>query len=84
MHVYVQLWTLYTKLPTPQSKDAESSAQLRAEVVRLNREMTATSAQDNFAKWARLRREHDKAKEKYDRQCTFHPTLHSTHEMVHT
>lgn len=28
--------------------------------------MTATSAQDAFAKWAKLRRQHDKAKEKYD------------------
>jgi len=44
--------------------------------VRLNREMTATSAQDDFAKWARLRRDHDKAKDKYDKQCK--PTLHVT------
>lgn len=26
----------------------------------------ATSAQDDFAKWARLRRQHDKAKDKYE------------------
>jgi len=38
--------------------------------VRLNREMKAVSAQDDFAKWARIRREHDKAKDKYDKQCT--------------
>lgn len=30
--------------------------------------MTNTSAQDDFAKWARLRRQHDKAKEKYDNE----------------
>lgn len=29
--------------------------------------MLAVSAQDNFAKWARLRREHDKAKDVYEK-----------------
>nr|POE85545.1 protein get1 [Quercus suber] len=61
------LWHIYTSLPTPQSKDAAAIASLRREVVRLNREMRAVSAQDDFAKWARLRREHDKMKDKYDK-----------------
>ena len=39
---------------------------LRKDVVRLNREMTNTSAQDDFAKWAKLRRQHDKKKAEYD------------------
>jgi len=39
---------------------------LRKEVVKLNREMTNTSAQDDFAKWAKLRRQHDKKKAEYD------------------
>ena len=68
------LWTIYIKLPTPQSKDASDSARLRSEVVRLQREMGAVSAQDDFAKWARLRREHDKAKDKYEKQCTYTTT----------
>jgi hypothetical protein len=29
--------------------------------------MVGVSAQDNFAKWARLRRDHDKAKDKYEK-----------------
>lgn len=29
--------------------------------------MTNTSAQDDFAKWAKLRRQHDKKKEEYDK-----------------
>jgi hypothetical protein len=62
-------WTIFTKLPTEQAKQAGEISNLRREVVRLNREMTATSAQDEFAKWAKLRRQHDKAKEKYDQQC---------------
>ena len=68
------LWLLYTKLPTPQSASAAENARLKREVVRLQRELTATSAQDEFAKWARLRRDHDKAKERYERQCTLVPS----------
>ncbi|KAK5715708.1 GET complex subunit get1 [Elasticomyces elasticus] len=49
-----QLWNLYTKLPTPQSKDADESSRLRKEVARLHREMKSISAQDDFAKWARV------------------------------
>ena len=43
---------------------------MRREVVRLHREMTNTSAQDEFAKWAKLRRQHDKLKEEYEKRCT--------------
>jgi hypothetical protein len=39
---------------------------LKDEVVRLKRETDATSPQDDFARWARLRRQHDKAKEQYE------------------
>jgi CHD5-like protein len=28
--------------------------------------MAATSAQDNFAKWAKIRREHDRALQRHD------------------
>ncbi|EMC97226.1 hypothetical protein BAUCODRAFT_121727 [Baudoinia panamericana UAMH 10762] len=63
------LWYLFTRLPTSQSSDAKENAKLRSDVVRLNREMRNTSAQDDFAKWARLRRDHDKAKDKYDKQA---------------
>jgi predicted translin family RNA/ssDNA-binding protein len=53
-----------------QGKNDQEAEKLRGEVVRLSREMKATSAQDNFAKWARLRREHDKAKEAYEKKST--------------
>lgn len=43
---------------------------MRREVVRLNREMKNTSAQDEFSKWAKLRRQHDKMKEQYEERCT--------------
>jgi hypothetical protein len=63
---FSQLWLLYTKLPTPQSKQAAAGVALRKEVVKLHREMTNTSAQDDFAKWAKLRRQHDKKKAEYE------------------
>lgn len=66
----IQLWLVFTKLPTPQSKQAAAGSQLRKEVVRLNREMTNTSAQDDFAKWAKLRRQHDKKKDEYEKNGT--------------
>lgn len=62
-------WSIFTKLPTEQSRQGRELADLKREVVRLNREMNATSAQDEFSKWAKLRREHDKKKDKYDQQC---------------
>lgn len=35
-------------------------------MIRLKREMNATSSQDEFAKWAKLRRSHDKVLAQYD------------------
>lgn len=61
-----QLWSLFIKLPTSQSRKAATNNALRGEVVKLNRDMSNTSAQDDFAKWAKLRRQHDKKKETYD------------------
>jgi hypothetical protein len=60
-------WRIFLLLPTEHSTAAAKTSQLRNEVVRLQREMLAVSAQDNFAKWARLRREHDKAKDVYEK-----------------
>lgn len=55
-----------------------SQAKLRAEVVRLKREMSSTSSQDEFAKWAKLRRQHDKAVAQYDEKCKINQTLRET------
>ncbi|QIW97373.1 hypothetical protein AMS68_002891 [Peltaster fructicola] len=61
------LWQTYCKLPTPHSKKGAAIASLRQEVVALNREMNNTSAQDDFARWAKLRRQHDKKKDEYEK-----------------
>ncbi|ERF76151.1 hypothetical protein EPUS_01485 [Endocarpon pusillum Z07020] len=61
------LWTLYTRAPlSTTSQPMHEQTRLRREVVRLKREMAATSAQDNFARWAKIRREHDKALARHD------------------
>jgi hypothetical protein len=69
----LQLWVLYNKLPTPTAKDAQNSARLKKEVVRIKREMNAVSAQDEFARWAKLRRTHDKAVADYEKSSTSRP-----------
>ena len=39
--------------------------------MRLKREMNATSSQDEFAKWAKLRRQHDKTLAEYEQKSMF-------------
>ncbi|GIK03734.1 GET complex subunit get1 [Aspergillus viridinutans] len=60
------LWILYLRLPTSTSKNAREQSRLKREVVQLKREMNNTSSQDEFAKWAKLRRKHDKAMDEYE------------------
>ncbi|KAH8428842.1 guided entry of tail-anchored proteins factor 1 [Aspergillus melleus] len=60
------LWILYVKLPTPTSKKAREQNRLKREALQLKREMNNTSSQDEFAKWAKLRRRHDKTMEEYE------------------
>ncbi|KAI9376514.1 protein get1 [Aspergillus egyptiacus] len=60
------LWILYLKLPTSLYDDAREQAKLKREVIQLKRDMNNTSSQDEFAKWAKLRRKHDKAMADYE------------------
>ena len=60
---------LYNKFPTSTSANVRSQTELRREVVRLKREMNSTSSQDEFAKWAKLRRQHDKTLAEYEQKC---------------
>ncbi|KAH7160699.1 CHD5-like protein-domain-containing protein [Dactylonectria macrodidyma] len=54
------LWTLINFLPIPTSKAASEQRKLQADYLKVRRELNATSSQDEFAKWAKLRRQHDK------------------------
>jgi hypothetical protein len=60
------LWHLYLKLPTSTSRNAREQQKKKSEAMLLKREMNSTSSQDEFAKWAKLRRRHDKAMEEYE------------------
>jgi len=57
---------LCLRLPTSLSREAQAQWRLKREVVQLKQEMNATSSQDEFAKWAKLRRKHDKTMEEYE------------------
>jgi len=58
---------LYNRLPISTSKQAAETANLRKEVLRLKKELASISAQDEFTRWAKLRRQHDKAVGEYDK-----------------
>lgn len=51
---------------------------LRREVVRLQRELNGISAQDDFAKWAKLRRQLDKAVAEHDKYNNASQSTRST------
>ncbi|GAO19083.1 hypothetical protein UVI_02042170 [Ustilaginoidea virens] len=60
------IWTILNHLPIATSKADAEQRQLQAEYVKVRQEMNATSSQDEFAKWAKLRRRHDKLHSKLE------------------
>lgn len=77
MHTHLtkllQIWNIYLRLPTSLQQTAQEQRKLKREVVQLKREMNNTSSQDEFAKWAKLRRRHDKALCDYEALSMFRP-----------
>jgi len=61
-------WAAYTRLPISASKLPREQLILRNDVLKLKREMHGTSSQDEFAKWAKIRRQHDKKQAEYDQK----------------
>ncbi|KAI8960507.1 CHD5-like protein-domain-containing protein [Daldinia sp. FL1419] len=66
------LWNLYLALPTEFSKQAAERKTLQKEYLTIRRDLNATSSQDQFAKWAKLRRQHDKLLEQLEKMKTAH------------
>ncbi|KAK2590998.1 GET complex subunit get1 [Conoideocrella luteorostrata] len=60
------IWTLINFLPISTSKAAAEQRRIQADYLKIRRELNATSSQDEFAKWAKLRRQHDKLLEQLD------------------
>jgi len=66
---YFKFWDLYNRMPTRTSGIVRDQRQLQREVLKLRMEMNSTSSQDQFARWAKLRRQHDKAFAEYEKIC---------------
>ncbi|KAJ3306983.1 GET complex subunit get1 [Kappamyces sp. JEL0829] len=52
------------------SRTALELKRSRTELIRIKKELSAISAQDDFAKWARLRRQFDKVAKEHDELAT--------------
>jgi tail-anchored protein insertion receptor len=64
-----QLWNLYTSLTAPTATAEQRD--LKARFMKVRTEMNGTSSQDEFARWAKLRRQHDKLLEELEKSSTF-------------
>ncbi|KAK3985580.1 putative chorismate synthase protein [Cladorrhinum sp. PSN332] len=62
------LWRIYLTLPTPLSLEVSAQRKKQKEYLAARHELNATSSQDQFAKWAKLRRQHDKLLEELEKQ----------------
>ncbi|KAH8888266.1 hypothetical protein GQ53DRAFT_654586 [Thozetella sp. PMI_491] len=64
------LWRALTSLPTSLSKAAAEQRAKQAEYLKARHELNGTSSQDEFAKWAKLRRQHDKLLDELEKKKT--------------
>ncbi|KAK4155108.1 CHD5-like protein-domain-containing protein [Chaetomidium leptoderma] len=62
------LWRVYLALPTPLAKELADQRQKQKEYLAVRHDLTGTSSQDEFAKWAKLRRQHDKLLEELEKK----------------
>ncbi|KAF5684704.1 GET1 [Fusarium circinatum] len=61
------LWTIINFLPISTAKAAGEQRKLQADYLKVRRDLNSTSSQDEFAKWAKLRRQHDKLLEQLEK-----------------
>jgi len=78
------LWNIYNRLPTPTSKSASEQRALKTQFLKLRRELNSTSSQDEFAKWAKLRRQHDKVLEELEKSKATLDTTKKTFDQIIT
>ncbi|KUI73787.1 Protein GET1 [Cytospora mali] len=64
------LWKLYVSTPMGTSKQIREQRELQSSYLTVRRDLNATSSQDEFAKWAKLRRQHDKMLEQLEKMKT--------------
>ncbi|KAF4948375.1 hypothetical protein FGADI_9687 [Fusarium gaditjirri] len=61
------IWTIMNFLPVSTAKAAGEQRKLQADYLKVRRDLNSTSSQDEFAKWAKLRRQHDKLLEQLEK-----------------
>ncbi|KAK0704947.1 CHD5-like protein-domain-containing protein [Lasiosphaeris hirsuta] len=64
------IWRAVTSLPLPIAQEFADQRKKQKEYLAIRRELQATSSQDQFAKWAKLRRQHDKLLEGLEKKKT--------------
>ncbi|KAK3343731.1 CHD5-like protein-domain-containing protein [Lasiosphaeria hispida] len=64
------IWRAVTSLPVPIAQEFADQRKKQKEYLAVRRELQATSSQDQFAKWAKLRRQHDKLLEGLEKKKT--------------
>ncbi|OAA73865.1 CHD5 domain containing protein [Cordyceps fumosorosea ARSEF 2679] len=62
------IWKIINYLPVPTAKTAAEQRKTQAVYLKVRRELNATSSQDEFAKWAKIRRQHDKLLDQLEKQ----------------
>ncbi|KLU89649.1 GET1 [Magnaporthiopsis poae ATCC 64411] len=62
------IWAIINALPTKISTEFAEQRKLQAEYLKVRKDLAATSSQDEFAKWAKLRRQHDKLYEQLEKK----------------
>jgi len=65
-----QLWRIILKFPTSISAAFRERRAKQIEYLKVRQELKETSSQDEFAKWAKLRRKHDKMLEELEKTST--------------
>lgn len=66
----LQLWKLWIATPFGTSRQIREQRELQQSYLKVRRDLNATSSQDEFAKWAKLRRQHDKMLEDLEKMST--------------
>ncbi|KAJ1916359.1 GET complex subunit get1 [Tieghemiomyces parasiticus] len=67
-NLVTQLWHLYRQ--SRFSKEVRAQQKLKQDIIRLQNELRQTTAQDEFAKWAKIKRRLDKDMAAYDAQTS--------------
>ncbi|KAK3315334.1 CHD5-like protein-domain-containing protein [Apodospora peruviana] len=62
------IWGILLSFPSALSTEFSVQRKKQAEYLKVRNELKATSSQDEFAKWAKLRRQHDKLLEDLEKQ----------------